>query len=74
MPQSALLLALFILILDFPAFAAAQRLMPVTLSVPGPNNIAYLPIDLIPRTGSNPAAGNLAVESMILDRWAGRKD
>lgn len=41
----------------FPAAQAAEPPLVVTVSVPGPHNLSYLPIDLIPRIGADRAEG-----------------
>lgn len=51
-----LFLAALLLISPVVAFSA-ETLERVVVSVPGPRNISYLPIDLIPRIGSDKAEG-----------------
>ena len=45
------------LLLALAPFTSAQADERIVISVPGPNNISYLPIDLIPKIGADKEAG-----------------
>lgn len=51
-----------------PTQAADKALTKIVLSVPGPRNISYLPLDLIPRIGADKAEG---VELQLLHTGGG---
>ncbi|MBF0284855.1 MAG: ABC transporter substrate-binding protein [Magnetococcales bacterium] len=51
-----------------PPSAAAGKLEKITVSVPGPRNISYLPVDLIPKIGADRAEG---VEMHLLHTGGG---
>ncbi len=56
--QAALFSCLLLIVTLFPAPLLAQgALQKISISVPGPRNISYLPIDLIPRIGADKAEG-----------------
>ncbi|MBF0309315.1 MAG: ABC transporter substrate-binding protein [Magnetococcales bacterium] len=46
-----------VLLLAFSAGAEEASLLRITVSVPGPRNISYLPVDLIPLIGADKAEG-----------------
>lgn len=51
------LIALLSVGLFLPVEGRSEALMPVVVSAPGPRNISYLPVDLIPRIGADRAEG-----------------
>ena len=53
--KSFLLLTVVVLCVAAPCLAAEPEV--VTVAVPGPRNISYLPLDLIPRIGADSAEG-----------------
>lgn len=67
--QTVLISCLLLIVALAPAPLMAQgALQRITISVPGPRNISYLPIDLIPRIGADKAEG---VEIQLLHTGGG---
>lgn len=55
--RSLSLIALFSISFGLQSAYGANNLISLTISVPGPHNLSYLPIDLIPKIGADRAEG-----------------